>query len=89
MTFALFNLNGIELLFLLFFMMAGLATTGVVLWFFVLNPRNRGTPSSRQDELDRLREDNAWARERISALEEENRRLRQEKSAPSEGHFAP
>jgi hypothetical protein len=87
MTFALFNLNPIEILFVMG--LGGAAVVGIVLWIFVLNPKNRGHSTSRQDDFERLREDHEKALDRIDALEDDNKRLRQQQSGPNEGHITP
>ena len=88
MTFALLNLNPLEIL-LGLLCLGFVAALGTVLLIFVLNPKNRRPSSSQHDDFERLRDDHERALDRIAALEEEVKRLRLDKSTPSEGHFTP
>jgi len=74
MSFALFQLNPIEILFLLG--LGGAVVVGVVLFIVFLTKANTGRASlSQGQDVERLRDDYQRACERITRLEEENRQL--------------
>jgi hypothetical protein len=86
MTFALLQLNWIELVFLVSLVGGG----GTVLLIFLLTRASgRSASVSQREELERLRDDYDRASNRIERLEEENRRLRQQPPVPGESRITP
>jgi hypothetical protein len=85
MSFALFQLNPIEILFLLALLAGGVVFPVI----FLTRAKNRGRPLSQPEEIDRLRDDLERACDRIARLEDEVRQLRQAQTTPGEGRFTP
>jgi hypothetical protein len=85
MTFALFNLNPLEIP-LGLLCLGFVAVVGIVLWLVVINPsRRRG--SVPLEEFEHLRADHRRALDRIAELQREIEQLREGPSAPSDERF--